>query len=184
MRRIFLLLFLIIWLILIAACTTSTQTELRPSSAIPAPPGRGSLIERVEITGSPGTHLKLTGLNLQKGTTYNFYFMLQSTTTNKVGYYWTINEDNTPSHYYETAFYMHNADTSLQYHNANSNEINDNDAAGGDSLCLNTYTLVIAPDGSDAVETRREGMLNEAAAMGADAGNELRARAAAGVLDA
>jgi hydroxymethylbilane synthase len=49
---------------------------------------------------------------------------------------------------------------------------------------LHFYGLVIAPDGSDAVETRREGMLNEAAAMGADAGNELRARAAAGVLDA
>ena len=147
MRRIFLFVFLIIWIILITGCTTSTQSVVKPSSTIPAPTGGGSLIERVVVTGSPGTHLTLTGLNLQKSTTYNFYFMLQSTTTNEVGYYWTVNEDNTASHYYETAFYMHNADTSLQYHNANSNEINDNDAAGGNSLCLNIYTLVIAPDG-------------------------------------
>jgi hydroxymethylbilane synthase len=46
------------------------------------------------------------------------------------------------------------------------------------------HGLVIAPDGSGAVETRREGLASEAAMLGRDAGEELRARAPAGVLDA
>jgi hydroxymethylbilane synthase len=46
------------------------------------------------------------------------------------------------------------------------------------------YGLVIAPDGTGAVETRREGPATDAAALGRDAGVELRARAPAGVLDA
>jgi hydroxymethylbilane synthase len=44
--------------------------------------------------------------------------------------------------------------------------------------------LVIAPDGTGAVETSREGNVADAEALGADAGKELRARAPAGVLDA
>ena len=44
------------------------------------------------------------------------------------------------------------------------------------------YGLVIAPDGSEAVETRREGPVHDAARLGADAGKELRARAPKGVL--
>jgi len=44
--------------------------------------------------------------------------------------------------------------------------------------------LVIAPDGTGAVETTREGPLEDAARLGADAGRELRARAPAGALDA
>src|SRR5690348_10047647 len=44
--------------------------------------------------------------------------------------------------------------------------------------------LVISPDGSNAVETTREGYVTDAEALGADAGQELRARAPAGVLDA
>jgi hydroxymethylbilane synthase len=44
--------------------------------------------------------------------------------------------------------------------------------------------LVIAPDGTGAVETTREGYVADAEALGADAGEELRARAPAGVLDA
>jgi hydroxymethylbilane synthase len=42
------------------------------------------------------------------------------------------------------------------------------------------YGLVIAPDGSHAVETRREGSAADAEALGADAGRELRGRAPAG----
>jgi hydroxymethylbilane synthase len=44
--------------------------------------------------------------------------------------------------------------------------------------------LVIAPDGTGAVETTREGSVSDAEALGRDAGEELRARAPAGVLDA
>ncbi len=44
------------------------------------------------------------------------------------------------------------------------------------------YGLVIAPDGSEAVETRREGPVHDAARLGADAGKELRARAPKGAL--
>lgn len=44
--------------------------------------------------------------------------------------------------------------------------------------------LVIAPDGTGAVETIRDGYVADAEALGADAGEELRARAPAGVLDA
>ncbi len=44
--------------------------------------------------------------------------------------------------------------------------------------------LVIAPDGTGAAETTREGSIKDAEALGADAGKELRARAPAGVLDA
>ena len=46
------------------------------------------------------------------------------------------------------------------------------------------YGLVIAPDGTGAVKTTREGPVGDAAALGRDAGEELRARAPAGVLDA
>jgi len=49
---------------------------------------------------------------------------------------------------------------------------------------LHFYGLVIAPDGSGAVDTTREGLPANAAAMGTDAGNELRARVAPGVLGA
>jgi hydroxymethylbilane synthase len=52
----------------------------------------------------------------------------------------------------------------------------------GERLAL--YGLVIAPDGTGAVETTREGPIGEAEALGRDAGEELRARAPAGVLDA
>ena len=52
----------------------------------------------------------------------------------------------------------------------------------GERLAL--YGLVIAPDGTGAVETTREGPVGDAAALGRDAGEELRARAPAGVLDA
>lgn len=44
------------------------------------------------------------------------------------------------------------------------------------------YGLVIAPDGSEAADTTREGDAADAARLGADAGRELRARAPAGVL--
>ena len=44
------------------------------------------------------------------------------------------------------------------------------------------YGLVIAPDGSEAAETRREGPVHDAARLGADAGKELRARAPKGAL--
>lgn len=44
--------------------------------------------------------------------------------------------------------------------------------------------LVIAPDGTGAIETTREGYVADAEALGADAGEELRGRAPAGVLDA
>jgi len=44
------------------------------------------------------------------------------------------------------------------------------------------YGLVISPDGSEAVETRREGSASDAEALGADAGRELRARAPMGAL--
>ncbi len=44
--------------------------------------------------------------------------------------------------------------------------------------------LVIAPDGSGAVETMREGNIQDAEMLGRDAGEELRKRAPAGVLDA
>lgn len=44
--------------------------------------------------------------------------------------------------------------------------------------------LVIAPDGTGAAETKREGSIAEAERLGDDAGQELRARAPAGVLDA
>ena len=44
--------------------------------------------------------------------------------------------------------------------------------------------LVIAPDGTNAVETAREGSIRDAEALGRDAGEELRKRAPAGVLDA
>jgi hydroxymethylbilane synthase len=53
---------------------------------------------------------------------------------------------------------------------------------GGGRLAL--YGLVIAPDGTGAVETRREGPVGDAIALGRDAGEELRARAPVGVLDA
>ena len=53
---------------------------------------------------------------------------------------------------------------------------------GGGRIAL--HGLVIAPDGTGAVETRREGVLADAEALGRDAGEELRARAPAGVLDA
>ncbi|HLL26413.1 MAG TPA: hydroxymethylbilane synthase [Xanthobacteraceae bacterium] len=49
---------------------------------------------------------------------------------------------------------------------------------------LDLHGLVIAPDGTGAVETKREGPLSEAVALGHDAGMELRARAPAGVLEA
>jgi len=44
------------------------------------------------------------------------------------------------------------------------------------------YGLVISPDGRAAAETRREGPVNDAEALGADAGRELRARAPTGAL--
>lgn len=44
--------------------------------------------------------------------------------------------------------------------------------------------LVIAPDGTGAIETTREGYVADAEALGADAGEELRGRAPDGVLDA
>jgi hydroxymethylbilane synthase len=44
--------------------------------------------------------------------------------------------------------------------------------------------IVIAPDGKSAVETAREGDVADAETLGRDAGQELRARAPAGVLDA
>lgn len=44
--------------------------------------------------------------------------------------------------------------------------------------------LVIAPDGTAAAETAREGPVGDAVRLGTDAGRELRARAPAGVLDA
>jgi hydroxymethylbilane synthase len=46
------------------------------------------------------------------------------------------------------------------------------------------YGLVIAPDGTGAVETTRDGPIGDAEKLGADAGKELRARAPSGVLDA
>jgi len=49
---------------------------------------------------------------------------------------------------------------------------------------LALHGLVIAPDGTGAVETRRQGPLADAEALGRDAGEELRTRAPAGVLDA
>jgi hydroxymethylbilane synthase len=52
----------------------------------------------------------------------------------------------------------------------------------GSRLAL--YGLVIAPDGTGAVETTREGPVGDAVALGRDAGEELRARAPVGVLDA
>jgi hydroxymethylbilane synthase len=52
----------------------------------------------------------------------------------------------------------------------------------GDRLYF--YGLVIASDGTDAVETTREGYVADAEALGADAGAELRSRAPTGVLDA
>jgi hydroxymethylbilane synthase len=52
----------------------------------------------------------------------------------------------------------------------------------GSRLAL--YGLVIAPDGTGAVETTREGPIGDAVTLGRDAGEELRARAPAGVLDA
>jgi len=45
------------------------------------------------------------------------------------------------------------------------------------------YGLVIAPDGTGAVETTREGPISDAAELGTDAGKELRIRAPAGVLN-
>jgi hydroxymethylbilane synthase len=52
----------------------------------------------------------------------------------------------------------------------------------GSRLAL--YGLAIAPDGTGAVETTREGPIGDAVALGRDAGQELRARAPVGVLDA
>jgi hydroxymethylbilane synthase len=49
---------------------------------------------------------------------------------------------------------------------------------------LQFHGLVIAPDGSGAVETTREGPAADALRLGTDAGRELRARAPAGVLSA
>ncbi|MCC6949403.1 MAG: hydroxymethylbilane synthase [Bradyrhizobiaceae bacterium] len=46
------------------------------------------------------------------------------------------------------------------------------------------YGLLISPDGRDVVETRREGLPADAAALGADAGRELKRRAPASVLAA
>lgn len=46
------------------------------------------------------------------------------------------------------------------------------------------YGLVISPDGSEFVETRRDGLASDSEKLGADAGRELRARAPAGVLTA
>lgn len=46
------------------------------------------------------------------------------------------------------------------------------------------YGLVISPDGSEFVETRREGAIADIEKLGADAGRELRALAPAGVLTA
>jgi hydroxymethylbilane synthase len=53
-----------------------------------------------------------------------------------------------------------------------------------DGSRLVLYGLVIAPDGTGAVETTREGAITDAVALGRDAGEELRARAPVGVLDA
>ncbi|HVT56191.1 MAG TPA: hydroxymethylbilane synthase [Xanthobacteraceae bacterium] len=52
----------------------------------------------------------------------------------------------------------------------------------GGRICFSG--IVIAPDGSSAVETTREGYVTDAERLGRDAGQELRARAPAGVLDA
>lgn len=49
---------------------------------------------------------------------------------------------------------------------------------------LHFYGLLISPDGREAVETRREGSLSDAARLGADAGQELKRRAPASVLAA
>ncbi len=38
--------------------------------------------------------------------------------------------------------------------------------------------LILRPDGSEALETSRSGALTDAAALGADAGHELKGRAA------
>jgi hydroxymethylbilane synthase len=53
-----------------------------------------------------------------------------------------------------------------------------------DGTRLAFYGLVIAPDGTGAVETTREGAIGDAVALGRDAGEELRARAPVGVLNA
>jgi hydroxymethylbilane synthase len=53
-----------------------------------------------------------------------------------------------------------------------------------DGTRLAFYGLVIAPDGTGAVETTREGPVADAVALGRDAGEELRARAPVGVLNA
>jgi hydroxymethylbilane synthase len=53
-----------------------------------------------------------------------------------------------------------------------------------DGTRLAFYGLVIAPDGTGAVETTREGPIGDAVALGRDAGEELRARAPVGVLNA
>jgi hydroxymethylbilane synthase len=53
-----------------------------------------------------------------------------------------------------------------------------------DGSRLALYGLVIAPDGTGAVETTREGPIGDAVALGRDAGEELRARAPVGVLNA
>jgi hydroxymethylbilane synthase len=56
--------------------------------------------------------------------------------------------------------------------------------AGIEGSKLALYGLVIAPDGTGAVETTREGPVGDAVALGRDAGEELRARAPVGVLNA
>lgn len=47
---------------------------------------------------------------------------------------------------------------------------------------LQFYGLLISPDGREAVETTREGTTADAAALGADAGSELKRRASAALL--
>jgi hydroxymethylbilane synthase len=49
---------------------------------------------------------------------------------------------------------------------------------------LNFYGLLISPDGRESVETTRDGLVADAALLGADAGRELKSRASAALLAA
>jgi hydroxymethylbilane synthase len=51
----------------------------------------------------------------------------------------------------------------------------------GDALSL--AAAIVRPDGSELIETRRDGPIGDAAAMGADAAEELRRRAGSGFFD-
>ncbi|MEK9647452.1 MAG: hydroxymethylbilane synthase, partial [Alphaproteobacteria bacterium] len=51
----------------------------------------------------------------------------------------------------------------------------------GDALSL--AAAIVRPDGSELIETNRDGPIGDAAAMGADAAEELRGRAGPGFFD-